>query len=256
MAAAEQSRPADPAIVAHRGAMSERPQNTMAAFQRALELGADVVEIDVRTSRDGRLVIRHDATVDRNTDGTGRVSDLTFRELRGLDAGSWFDPAYSREIVPSLREVLLWGADRTVLLLDLKERGREFAEAVAAEIRAYGNPEAVVIGVRTPEQAREFREVIPECRQLGFMGQPDLIEEFAEAGVAIIRLWLHREGWLADHPQLAARVREAGAKLMVNGTDGRPEEAEALLAFQPDWILIDDIVRLKESIAALRAADS
>ncbi len=238
-------------IVAHRGAMADRPENTMAAFQRALELGADVVEVDVRTSSDGRLFVLHDSTLDRTTDGSGNPSDHTLQELRRLDAGSWFAPRYSFEIIPSLREVLKWGGDRTVILLDLKESGREFTEAVAAEIRATGNPDAVVIGVRSPEQAREFREVIPECRQLAFMRRPQLIEEFAEAGVDIIRLWLNRDGWLADNPELADRVRETGKKLMINGTLGALDEAKALMRFDPDWILIDDVAQLKESLLTL-----
>jgi glycerophosphoryl diester phosphodiesterase len=238
-------------VVAHRGAMTDRPENTMAAFERALELGADIVELDVRTSSDGRLFILHDPRVDRTTNGTGRASDLTWEELRQLDAGSWFDPRFAGEKIPSVAEALRWGRDRTVLLLDLKETGRDFAKAVAAEVRQHGDPKNVVIGVRTPQQAREFRELIPESRQLGFLRRPELIEEFVAAGVDILRLWIDREGWLLTNPELADRVRQSGKKLMINGTTGHPEEAQQIMSFHPDWILIDDVEQLKRSLAKL-----
>lgn len=243
------------AIVAHRGAMTDRPENTMAAFERAVELGADVVELDVRMSRDGELFLLHDATLDRTTDGEGRAAELTFDELRRLDAGSWFGPAYAGEKIPSLKEALRWGRERTVLLLDLKDTSSAYNEAVAAAVREAGDPARIVIGVRTPDQAHHFRELLPESRQLAFMRRPALIEEFAEAGADILRLWHDRNGWLADDPSLADRVRATGRKLMINGTTGHFEEVEAIMRFQPDWILIDDVARLKHSLERLRAAE-
>src|SRR5690554_4243459 len=80
---------AEPLIVAHRGAMTERPENTMSAYRYAVELGADIIEIDLRTSRDGHLFILHDVTLERTTDGEGPASELKMEELRELDAGSW-----------------------------------------------------------------------------------------------------------------------------------------------------------------------
>lgn len=240
-----------PAIVAHRGAMSERPENTMAAFERAVELGADVIELDVRRSADGRLFLMHDATLDRTTNGSGPAAEHTFEEWGALDAGSWFDPNHAGERIPSLREALEWGKGRTVLLLDLKDTGREYNEAVAAEVTAHGDPAAVVIGVRSPAQARHFRELLPDTRQLAFMRRPDLIGDFADAGAAILRLWPHRSGWLTDRPELADRVRATGKQLMVNGTLGHLREARELMRFEPDWILIDDVAKLKESLAVI-----
>lgn len=86
-------------ITAHRGAMSEAPENTMAAFRRAVELGVDEIELDVHFSADGHLAVMHDATVDRTTDGTGRISDTTWEQLQRLDAGRG-------ERVPNLEQVL------------------------------------------------------------------------------------------------------------------------------------------------------
>lgn len=94
-----------PWVIGHRGAAGHAPENTLAAFRHGLALGADGVECDVHMSRDGRIVVIHDATVNRTTNGEGRVGDLTFEELSALDAGSWFDARFAGERLPSLEEV-------------------------------------------------------------------------------------------------------------------------------------------------------
>lgn len=95
-----------PWIIAHRGAASVAPENTMAAFRAAVELGASAVELDVQQSLDGELVVMHDDTVERTTDGGGLVGELSLAELQALDAGSWFSAEFAGEQVPLLREVL------------------------------------------------------------------------------------------------------------------------------------------------------
>jgi len=242
------ARETAPAIVAHRGAMSERPENTMAAFEHAVELGAAVVEIDVRISSDGHGFILHDSTLDRTTGATGAGEEHSLAELQSLDAGAWFAPEYAGTRIPSLAEVLAWGKDETILLLDLKGSGPEYADQVAAEVLEHSRPDRVVVGVRSVRQAREFRERLPDAPQLGFMRSPDDIEDFAGAGVDILRLWLR---WLRDDDTLAGRVRATGKKLMINGTVGELEEARALMHFAPDWILIDDVMQLQRSLEIL-----
>jgi glycerophosphoryl diester phosphodiesterase len=115
--------------VAHRGASSEVAENTLAAVRRAVELGADMVEIDVRRSKDGALVLMHDATLTRTTDvqrvfprrAPWRVGDFTYDELKRLDAGSWRASAFEGERVATLDEALdVTGPSRTGLLLELK----------------------------------------------------------------------------------------------------------------------------------------
>ena len=235
-------------VVAHRGAMMLRPDNTLEAFQKAVEQGAHIVELDVRLSRDGIPFILHDATVDRTTNGTGEASKFTMAELQELDTGSWFDAAYAGTRIPSLAEALEWANSTTTLLLDLKESGESFNDAVASVVKAHGHKEDVVIGVRSPEQARWFREHLPACRQLGFMPSPGDIESFAEAGIDVLRLWL---SWLKNSAELVDEVRQTGAKLMINGSTGELDEVETILSFEPDWILIDDLAQLFKSTAAL-----
>jgi len=97
-----------PLVVGHRGAMGHFPENTMLSFRKAVELGADWIELDVHLSRDGRLVVIHDELLDRTTDGRGPVGSRTFEELRKLDAGASRGPEYAGERIPSLEEVLVW----------------------------------------------------------------------------------------------------------------------------------------------------
>jgi glycerophosphoryl diester phosphodiesterase len=95
-----------PMLIAHRGGSLEAPENTLASFRHAIEVGAKYVELDVQMSKDGVLVVIHDDTLDRTTNGTGPVGDYTYDELKKLDAGSHFAPEYSGETIPTLRGVL------------------------------------------------------------------------------------------------------------------------------------------------------
>jgi glycerophosphoryl diester phosphodiesterase len=95
-----------PEIIAHRGYSARAPENTLAALQLALERGAPALEFDIRATRDGVPVVFHDETLERTTNGTGRVVDTVFRELNQLDAGSWFSSDFENERVPALAEVL------------------------------------------------------------------------------------------------------------------------------------------------------
>jgi acetyl esterase/lipase/glycerophosphoryl diester phosphodiesterase len=239
-------------IVAHRGASADRPENTSASTLRAIQVGATAVEVDVRTTRDGRLVLSHDATVERMTDGQGTIADLTFDEIRKLSAGRKFDEKYAEERVPSLDEVAAVCRGRIDVLLDLKETGPEYARRVVDCIRKHGDPVRTIVGVRSVEQAGEFRKLLPEARQIGLIGKPDEIEAYAAAGVETIRIW---PKWLAD-PKLAdanlvERVRKAGVGLHLNGTDGTSEEIAELLSHRPVSLSSDDPERTVASLAAL-----
>lgn len=122
-----------PLVCAHRGRSGVAPENTMAAFEAAVELGADFMELDVRRSLDGEIVCMHDATVDRTTDGSGEVAQMTLEALRELDAGSWKGEQYAGERIPLLREVLEQIAPRLVVDIEVKQRG--IAEEVVQLVR-------------------------------------------------------------------------------------------------------------------------
>lgn len=106
--------------IAHRGASGYAPENTMAAFDKALEMKADYIEIDVQLSKDGEVVLMHDAMVDRTTDGSGRIDAFTLEELRQLDAGNWFGPQFAGEQIPTLEEVLDAYRGKIGILIEIK----------------------------------------------------------------------------------------------------------------------------------------
>ncbi|WP_410513106.1 glycerophosphodiester phosphodiesterase family protein [Paenibacillus sp. BR2-3] len=108
-------------IIAHRGASGYAPENTMASFELAERLGADFIELDVRMSRDGELVVIHDKMVDRTTKFTGYVHNYTLRELQGMDVGSYFGADYSDETIVSLQEVMDRFAGRIGILIEIKD---------------------------------------------------------------------------------------------------------------------------------------
>jgi glycerophosphoryl diester phosphodiesterase len=108
-----------PVIFAHRGASAHAPENTLSAFELALAQNADAIELDVKLSADGYAVVIHDATVDRTTRSRGRVRDLSFQELRSLDAGGFFAERYRGEKIPSLEEVFEAVGKRTFINVEL-----------------------------------------------------------------------------------------------------------------------------------------
>jgi glycerophosphoryl diester phosphodiesterase len=111
--------------IAHRGASGSCPENTITAFRAAIEAGADMCELDVRLTRDGAVVVIHDDTVDRTTDGTGAIAAMTLAEIKRLDAGAKFDKRYMRETVPTLDEVFELVNGRCSLNIELKSDGLE-----------------------------------------------------------------------------------------------------------------------------------
>src|SRR5262249_51516845 len=122
--------------IAHRGDSKSHPENTLAAFRAAVEIGVDMCELDVQLTRDGALVVIHDDTVNRTTDGKGAVADLTLDEIRKLDAGARFAGGARGERIPTLEEVFSATRGRCGLNVELKVAGAE--RKVAQLIRATG----------------------------------------------------------------------------------------------------------------------
>ncbi|MGD0962318.1 MAG: glycerophosphodiester phosphodiesterase family protein [Candidatus Acidiferrales bacterium] len=137
-----------PWVVAHRGASGHAPENTFAAFQRAVELGATFIETDLHVTRDGRFVAIHDSTVSRTTNGSGEVREFTLDDLRQVDAGQWFDREFMGERVPTLEEILEFSRKHDVVFyLELKYAavsGMDHA-LVAALQKAQSAPHTIVI---------------------------------------------------------------------------------------------------------------
>jgi len=137
-------------LISHRGASHYEPENTLRSFRRALDMGARVIEFDVRKSLDGRLVVIHDRTVDRTTDGKGAVLGKTLSELRSLDAGCG-------ERIPTLEEVFENFAGRCGLVVELKEKGTE--EETVSLIKAHGLIKDVAVVSFRKDCLRAVREL-------------------------------------------------------------------------------------------------
>ncbi len=132
-----------PLVIAHRGASGTRPENTLSAFRRAEEIGAHMVELDVQTTRDGHVIVLHDETLERTTDGAGLVAERSLAELRALDAGRWFDRGFTGERIPTLSAVL--DAIRLPVNVELKAGGGpSLVDATLAVVAAAGALDRVV----------------------------------------------------------------------------------------------------------------
>jgi glycerophosphoryl diester phosphodiesterase len=114
-----------PLIIAHRGYRAKYPENTLAAFSAAIDIGVKMIELDVMLTRDRKMVVIHDATLERTTDGHGQVNSYTLQELKELDAGSWFHPRFAGERLPALEQVLDLVSDRTLLNIEIKSNAYE-----------------------------------------------------------------------------------------------------------------------------------
>lgn len=123
-------------VAAHRGWSEDYPENTMIAFEKAMEIGCDQIETDVRVTKDGRLVLIHDHLVDRTTDGTGKVCDYTLEELQKLDAGSWKGEEFAGTRIPEFTDLMELVKDHPTMTLDveLKEYPEEGREELAYSV--------------------------------------------------------------------------------------------------------------------------
>lgn len=146
-------------LCAHRGCMDTHPENTIPAFEEAVRLGAQMIEFDIQLTRDSAMVIMHDATVDRTTDGTGRVSDLTFEEIRRLDAGSKKESRFKGTRVPTFAEVL--GMMPYNVWLNCHLKGDEAEGRAAAALLAESGRLHQAFLTCSERAAKAAREAVP-----------------------------------------------------------------------------------------------
>jgi len=156
------------ANVAHRGASGNYPENTLITFQKALEIGVDEIELDLYFTKDEHLIVMHDSTVDRTTDGTGKIADLTLAEIKTLDAGSWFGEHFRGERVPTWDEALDLLQGKVHLNVHLKEGGDpagRYERKVAQPLRNFQMVAASILTCND-ESVGLFAEIDPaiECR--------------------------------------------------------------------------------------------
>lgn len=206
----------------------------MAAFREALDAGADGIELDVQLTRDGVPIVLHDTTLDRTTDGRGAVRSLSLRQVRRCDAGSWFDPSFSGELVPTLEEVLCWAGTRLRLNLEIKDAAA--AGAVLDLQRKYPDVDTLLSSfnrrllfrIRQTEahqplavlvDQRLWRFALSDARRLaaeGFNPHADLYGPSMAA--ACRRYELKVFPWTVDDPARARQLRRLGASGLFSNT--------------------------------------
>lgn len=163
-----------PAIIAHRGGCAYAPENTLAAFKKAAEQGADGIELDVRLSADGEVVVFHDADLDRTTNATGAVNSYPLAALKEFDAGSWFSDEFAGEKIPTLREVLDLVGDEMLINIELKGPvmlSSRLPEKVAGVVTDSGGRKDIIFSSFNPWLLRHVGRLLPGSK-LGMLLPP------------------------------------------------------------------------------------
>jgi len=238
------------AVIAHRAGRALSPENTLGAIRKAISLGVDYVELDIRATKDGQLVIMHDGSVDRTTNGHGAVKDLTLAEIRALDAGSKFDPKYAGEKVPTFEEVLKLCKGKVCIYVDHKQAP---TEQVLALIRKFGMEKRVVV-YNGPRDLLEWKKIAPSIPVM-----PSLPDEYRRpGGIAEFEKLLPAEvldGNLVEWTkELVDQCHALGVKVYVDnlGPNDNPDGFRKAIDMGVDGIQTDHPDMLVESLRAVR----
>ncbi len=229
--------PLRPLAIAHRGCVFECPENTLAAFAWAEAIGADVIELDLRTTKDGHLLALHDSTVDRTTNGSGRLRALSFAETRSLDAGDG-------QRIPTLDEAFAFAKRHSVtLLLDLKDTQGIEPRAVVETIERHNMASQVVLGVRSLAQLEAFKAIDPTLTAMAFVARTGQIDHYIDGGADIVRLWAR---WVRRDPALVDAVQARGRSVWVTTGALRGAALEAVITSGAQGLITDhprDVLR-------------
>jgi len=222
--------------IAHRGASAYEPENTLCAFERAIELGATMLELDVHLSRDGHLVVIHDSDLSLTTDGTGHVADLPLEQIRRFDAGKG-------EQVPTLGEVIELARGRAQLYIELK--GQSTAEPVVRTLVAARFVDQVLVGSFFPSLPQRVKQLEPEIPTSVLIRRQDRQANFVEWVLAVEADYVHPcwEGASPTphkliNPDMIARIRRHGLGIVL-WHEERPDELRQLVKLDVDGICTD-----------------
>jgi glycerophosphoryl diester phosphodiesterase len=233
--------------IAHRGASGHAPENTLAAFRLAVEMGAKFIETDLQLTRDAKIVAMHDATVDRTTNGRGRVSKMSLVELRGIDAGIKFlsvdGESYKGEHVPTLDEILDFArAAGVTFYLELKEtQGWGFEQSLVGALRRADAMNGVVVISFDTEKLATIKRIEPELTT-GFLCEKPTTQLIEKAAVLGAKQFLPRADRIS--PEIIAAAHRANLPVVV-WTVNEIEDMHAVVALGVDGIISDYPDRLR-----------
>lgn len=238
-----------PWVIGHRGASGHAPENTLAAFRRAVELGARFIETDLRMSRDARFVAIHDATLDRTTTGRGMVRDFTLAQLRELDAGSWYAPEFAGERIPALEEILTFAREADVVFyLEIKhEAALGLHHALTGALRTAQEAAHAVVVSFDPTTLGNLRRL--DATQLtGLLFEQPLPNPVELAQGIGARQILPRADLI--NPALVEQAHAADLQV-ATWTANDPAKMRSLVAAGVDGIMTDYPGRLRSVLADL-----
>lgn len=235
-----------PWIIAHRGYCKKHPENTLDAFQAAVATGVPMIELDVNFSRDRKVVVIHDATLERTTDGHGAVHNYTLEELKKLDAGSWFDPMFADQRLPELSEVLALVNGRTRVNIEIKAHAYDHSHP----------PDAIEKQVVTLVKQKNLQDSvlissfeIDILAQIASMQDPPAIALISKkpASSRIVEVCTHLKvfSWHPDHlivtPDQVDRMHAAGLKVFPYNV-GTCADYMRMIDMKVDGVITDDPV--------------
>ncbi len=231
-----------PVIFAHRGASAHAPENTIAAFELALAQNADAIELDVKLTADGHVVVIHDSTVDRTTGSRGRVKDLSLAQLRSLDAGSFFSEKYRGEKIPTLEEVLEAVGKRTIINVELKNYstpGDQLVVTVCMLVKKFSLQKHVMFSSFFASGLSKARSYLPDvpCGLLALHGP---LGAWARSFGFMFSKYQALHPYLTDvTPQQVQRVHRLQRRIHV-WTVNAAEDMRRLFRWGVDAIFTDD----------------
>ena len=164
----------NPIIIAHRGGAKLAPENTLASFDNAIALGVDMIEIDVHLSKDAEIIVIHDETLNRTTNGSGEIKDLTLHDIKKYDAGSWFGEDFKNEKVPTLAETLQTINGQCKLLIEIKggdERYPGLEEKIIQTIKEHNATKWVIVQSFNKNSILRIKEMYPELMTYYLLGR-------------------------------------------------------------------------------------
>lgn len=228
-------------ITAHRGASGWAPENTLAAFKKAIDMGSDYSELDVHLSKDGEVVLLHDSELDRTTDGEGGMWNYTLAELKKLDAGSWFSAEFAGEPLPTLREVIRAVKGKMKLNIEIKISGNEpdIAEKVVEIVRAENFIDECMITSFDKAAVVRCKKIAPEIKT-GFIFNEKNTEDYLNGSWEILSC-----KYTVVNQDFVNGARKAG-KLIHVWTVNEKDMMKKIIAFGVDGIITNYPDRLHE----------
>jgi glycerophosphoryl diester phosphodiesterase len=237
-----------PSIIAHRGSSAHAPENTIAAFELALEQGADAIELDAKLTADGEVVVIHDQTVNRTTGGVGKVREMRLDQLRTLDAGEYYDSTFIGEKIPTLGEVFEAVGHSLYINVELTNYATltdSLPEKVAELVKQHGMSEQVLFSSFNPLALSKIRSLVPEA-PLGLLAMPGIAGAWAFSPLSnlIHHHALHPEKSSVT-PSRVASLHNKGKKIFVY-TVNDSQTMRDLYSWKVDGIITDDPVLARD----------